>query len=103
MSESPVNKSPAIRDGEVEEPLGVRAAGFLLQNFAPVLALTIAGGVVGGIAALALPQPYVDNAVIEIGARTRNEPLENPIQAGWRVRGAMLDAARDLGVELDST
>ncbi len=97
MAESAASRVPA---GEL--PFGVRAADSLLQNLVLIVSLIGGGGLLGCLIAVLLPRPYVDSAVVEVGIGFGGEPIENPIKAGWRIRGTLLDTAHDLDVDLDS-
>jgi hypothetical protein len=97
LSESPATRAHAepASPRQQELPFGVRAAALLLANGKVIAVATVLGAVAGAAIGARLPRPYVDTAVIEVGMRFVNEPVEDPIQAGWRLHGALLDAARE--------
>lgn len=95
--------TPSTENDPLDVPLGVRAAEFLLDNLVSVAAFTVFFGFIGLAAALLVPRPYVDSAVVEVGERPIDQPLVHPIQVGWELRGSMLDRARTLGLEIETS
>ena len=93
MAMQPIRSAPSLETA----PLGVRTIAFVVRHFGLLAIVTIlltAGGVVLGVT---LPRPFVDRAMVELGLRFLDEPVEHPMIAAARLTGYLQAAARETG------
>lgn len=93
MSMQPVRK-PSLEAA----PLGVRTIGFVVRHFGLLVISTVVFTVIGVATSFALPRPFVDRAMVELGMRFLDEPVEHPMVAGARLTGYLRTAAREAGI-----
>lgn len=88
----PVAKSPLDA-----APLGLRIIAFGVRNLGTIVASTFVFLVLGLAVGFLWPRPFVDKAIVEIGVRFEDEPIEHPIVVSARLVGALGRAANELG------
>lgn len=75
-----------------EFPLARRVVGALVRNLAFVIGLPVLGVAVAGVATLLEPERYQDQAILEVGLRFLETPVEPAYEARERVADALVRA-----------
>lgn len=78
-------------------PLGVRSIGFVVRHFSLLVLIVVLSTGAGVALGFALPRPFVDRAIVELGGRFMDEPVEHPMVAAARLTGYLKAAAREVG------
>ena len=78
-------------------PIGSRLLRALLEGHRTILGLALVSGLGGWLLGALPPRPFVDRAVVEIGVRLLNHPLEHPMIAAARLEGEARAASLVVG------